>query len=170
MDVERFMLADAVRRGEMPEGVFRDWLIEHTDEDTVNGSITISYLGWLHGGADHVASDPIAYVSFSDREPYEFENGDVAWCNWTSNIVDPDPADKSELPSTWLRYLRGKVVQYQDNTLWLFVILRNAGKQAEALTYVGYTTRQDAIDDLSRAAVAWARDVALQRMGVHLAC
>lgn len=167
---ERFMLADAVRRGEMPEAVFRDWLIENTDEEMVQTSVNISHVGWLYGGADYVMSHPIASVSIIDREPYKFDDGVYAWCNWTSGGPEtPDRFDQSELPSIWMRYLRGGVGAYyrRDEPFGLTYELDG---WHEALTRVMYATQQEAIDDLSRAAVAWARDVALQRMGVHLAC
>jgi len=158
----RFAFADAVRDGEMPLGVFRDWLLDHDESSKCRESFVATVAWWLVDGPYLVADEPIGRVTFEDREPYHYGGYTFAWCNWTQALGgDDDPEDTSELPPVLLRYLAGPAIaQNDDETSGTF----------KGLTYFAYTTADLANADLSRAAVAWARDRALQTMGVALVC
>jgi uncharacterized protein (TIGR02996 family) len=90
-----------------------------------------------HGPAI-VQCQPVEEVVLTDREPYR--GGAHTWYNWT---VDDSPTDLSELPTDWIRGMKG-VEEYP------------ASNHCRAR----FATLADAKRAASRAALAWAKEEA----------
>ena len=102
-------------------------------------SVTCTCKDWLAHGSAIVACQPVRVVRLSDREPLR-TNGVFQW--WASSVVRPHD---------WHGYEH----HIPDD---LYDLLRQ--KKVHGSLIRTYSTREDAVDDLSSACVAWARQEA----------
>lgn len=147
----RFGMAEAVRWDDMPEDIFRDWVIDHYDMCGVIAShIDTPPDDWMRDGWQAVMRWPVVSVKFVGRKPrFSYETSTWDW--W--DVEFPSTIDADELRPNLTRYFSlANPERYGLGRCWEFA------------------SEEDAYDDLSRAAVRWACDKAAQECGEMMVC